>query len=160
MSKLHPIYVALDSHHYNRAIKLAVALPDSNILGKALLAHAYFKSGQRYSSLVTLNKTLGGFCCELQFEVDNSIEAIAAQQESPKNQTRQEHSTVSKRGKKGKKRPASKGQGASLSEKSAPKIDIIDRLNQQPSLSENWADLPPSKSAITDEVRLHGFFSH
>ena len=66
--RLHPIYVALDGHQYNRAVKLALALPESNILGKALLAHAYFKSGQKQSALVTLHKILGD-CCELSYEI-------------------------------------------------------------------------------------------
>lgn len=155
MSKLHPIYVALDSHQYNRAIKLAAALPDSNTLGKALLAHAYCKSGQRYSSIVTLQKNLGNFC-ELRYEVEHSIEAVSAEQNSPKQQPQQEHTTTSKKGKKGKKKPESttKNQRNSSAEKAVPQIDIIEELNRQPSLSENWDVLPPSENAITDEVRF------
>ena len=56
--KLHPIYVALDGHQYNRAIKLGSALPDTNVLGKALLAHAYSKNGQRHNALLTLQTIL------------------------------------------------------------------------------------------------------
>ena len=105
-NKLHPIYVALDSHQYNRAVKLASALPESNTLGKALLAHAYSKSGQRYPALVTLNKILGNFC-ELKHELENSIEAISEEQQLSKPQAQQHpQNAASKKGKKGKKKPS------------------------------------------------------
>jgi hypothetical protein len=42
-TKLNPIYDALDAHQFSIAIKLVAALPDSNILGKALLAHTCFQ---------------------------------------------------------------------------------------------------------------------
>ena len=58
MSKLHPVYVALDSHQYSRAIKLSSALPPSNVLGRALLSHAYWKNGQSNSALEVIHSTL------------------------------------------------------------------------------------------------------
>ena len=116
MSKLNPIYAALDSHQYNRAIKLPSALPDTNILAKALLAHAYSKSGQRHSALVVLNKILGGQFCELKHEVEYSIEAFherQQQQTSPAQSSQQDATAASNtKGKRGKKNaaPAQKAQ--------------------------------------------------
>ena len=59
-TKLNPIYAAIDAYQFGRAIKLAAALPDSNVLGKALLAHSYTKSGQKHQALATLHKILIG----------------------------------------------------------------------------------------------------
>ena len=152
-SKLHPIYVALDGHQYNRAIKLASALPDSNILGKALLAHAYLKSGQRYPAMVTLDKLLGNFC-ELKYEVEHSIQALSKEQQPSKIQP-QENATTGKKGKKGKKKPAqtTKQQPASNVE-SESKIDLIDHLITLPELPENWETSLSSEEPITDETTL------
>mmetsp|Transcript_27441 Transcript_27441/g.41550 ORF Transcript_27441/g.41550 Transcript_27441/m.41550 type:complete len:915 (-) Transcript_27441:420-3164(-) len=57
-SKLNPIYVALDSHQYSRAAKLAATLPPSNRLGRALLAYAYYKSGQTTNSKKVIEEIL------------------------------------------------------------------------------------------------------
>jgi hypothetical protein len=159
-SKLHPVYVALDAHQYSRAIKLASALPDSNTLGKALLAHAYSKSGQRYSALVTLHSILGNFC-ELKHEVNYSLQAIQErQQQSSKTPMIQPEPVAasSRKGKKGKKKPApvpapAPKQQAPVVKSDAPQWDLVDQLNTPPSLPENWEVLPPSEKAITDEVR-------
>jgi hypothetical protein len=149
-SKLPPIYAALDSHQYNRAIKLAAALPDSNILGKALLAHAYSKSGQRHPALVTLHNILGKFC-ELRLELETSMQAFSPREQS-KLPPPQEQKASSKKGKKGKKKPVpvAKDQAPSSNEKT---VSLIDQLDDQPSLPENWEVLPPLERAITDEVR-------
>ena len=57
-NKLHPVYVALDSHQYSRAIKLASSLPETNLLGKALLAHAYYKNGQTVQATEKIDSLL------------------------------------------------------------------------------------------------------
>lgn len=166
MSKLHPVYVALDNFQYSRAIKLASALPDDNVLGKALLAHAYYKSGQRYLCLVTLHKMLGGlagdgnYFCELKREVEYSLEAVEERKElTSKPTTAAPESTTaaaaSKKGKnnKGKKKPSKPTtpvQAAKETDESF--LDLLDQLNMQPTLPENWDALPASANAITDEV--------
>ena len=57
---LHPIYIALESQQYNKAIKLCLASPSlaTHPLAQALLAHAYLKAGQRYKCLLTLQALL------------------------------------------------------------------------------------------------------
>jgi hypothetical protein len=157
--KLHPIYVALDAHQYNRAVKLAAALRDSNVLGKALLAHAYSKSGQRHSALVTLHKILGD-SCELKHELDYSLLALQEHQQpsSSKAPSQPEPAAApsSKKGKKGKKKPtpapAAKQQPTPASKSDVPQWDLIDQLNAQPSLPEKWEDPIADKQVITDEV--------
>lgn len=57
-NRLHPIYVALDSHQYAKAVKLASALPANYVLGQALLAYAYYKSGQSSIALTTTQALL------------------------------------------------------------------------------------------------------
>ena len=157
-TKLSPIYVALEGHQYSRAIKLAAALPDSNTLGKALLAHAYSKAGQRYLSLVTLHKVLGDFC-ELKHEVEYSLEAVLERREASKSPSQPEHAQTtssSKKGKKGKKKPTQpppkKSQNAAAKNQSDT-IDLTDQLNTPPSLPENWEVPAPDREIITDEVR-------
>lgn len=165
MSKLHPVYVALDNYQYNRAIKLASALPDSNVLGKALLAHAYYKSGQRYQSLVTLYKILTGlagseeFFCELKLDVENALEAFEEREQQANKQVTVEPapSAASKKGKKGKKKPATTTNSPAAAATSANEavgagLDLLDILLTKPTLTENWDSLPLSSSAITDEV--------
>lgn len=158
MSKLHPIYVALDSHQYGKAAKLASALPDSNVLGKALLAHAYSKAGQKYMSMVTLNKVLGGSFPELRFEVETALEAFQEREQqasNPTNATDNSASSVSKKGKKGKKKPAPTPKPAAPTKpNTSPSPDLLEHLNKQPLLPENWEQLPPATQAITDEVSI------
>jgi len=154
--KLHPIYVALDAHQYNRAIKLASALPSSNVLGKALLAHAYTKSGQPYLAKVTLHQILGNFC-ELKHEVENSIQAFhERQQQSSKSSSQPEtaSNSASKKGKKGKRKPApAKVSQNQPTKNDSPQGDLIDQLNTRPSIPEGWEFPPSDKKVITDEVR-------
>lgn len=161
MTKLSPIYAALDSHQYNRAIKLASALPDNNVLGKALLAHAYSKSGQRYSALTVLNKILSGKFFELKYEVEHSLEAVNERQQQQKGgrsqSTTQPQSAASgnKKGKKGKKKPAPKASPttAHVSPKNVlDESDLVDQLNCPPSLPEHWESLPPPDREFADAV--------
>jgi hypothetical protein len=155
-NKLHPIYVALDGHQYSKAIKLALALPDSHVLGKALLAHAYSKSGQRYESLLVLQSILGiDSFCELEHEIQYSLQArdeisatVVTATAAP--------DTSSKKGKKGKKgKPAPKPVPVAATT-TTPKQkycwDWIEQLNTPPTLKEKWEELPPTETAITDEV--------
>ena len=58
-NRVHPIYLALDSHQYSKAVKLASALPPTFILGRALLAYALYKSGQLPTALSTVHTLLG-----------------------------------------------------------------------------------------------------
>lgn len=167
MSKLHPIYVALDNHQFSRAIKLALALPDSNILGKALLAHAYSKSGQRYLSLVTIHKilsnitTLGNYFWELKQEIEGSLEAIEErdqQETKTANPAPEPPSAKGNKAKKGgKKKPGETAKGpiptSSTKEEAKPLQDLIDQLNTRPTLPVGWDILPSPALAITDEVR-------
>lgn len=69
-NKLHPIYVALDSHQYNRAVKLASALPPSNLLGQALLAHALQRSGAVLKALIAIKQLLWFESVELEYEIE------------------------------------------------------------------------------------------
>ena len=144
--KLHPIYVALDAHQYSRAIKLGSALPDTNVLGKALLAHAYSKNGQRHNALLTLqtilisnripshlreeapsssgatpSKATTLFFWELQHEVESSLTSGQQRhQEQHSNQQpsqqQAQQSTSGKKSKKGKKKPVSSKAGTSSSQ--------------------------------------------
>jgi len=149
--KLHPIYVALDGHQYNRAVKLALALPDSNTLGKALLAHAYFKSGQKHAALVTLNKIVGG-CCELNNELKMSSPFVNSLQRPA--QKVEQKGKVKGKSKKGKKKPAQVAARECESVVTTKDESIVDRLDNQPSVPPNWEELPSSKAVITDETTL------
>jgi hypothetical protein len=160
MSKLHPVYVALDSYQYNRAIKLAAALPDSNVLGKCLLAHAYYKSGQRYSSMVTLHKILrslagpGVFFCELEREVYCAIEALEERQLEASKPAAADQAAL-KKGKKGKKKPAGPTAKPTAPVQWTPnesQRDLLDQLDYPPMLPDDWDVLPAAENAITDEV--------
>lgn len=150
-SKLNPIYTALDSHQYNRAIKLAAALPDSNTLGKALLAHAYSKSGQKHQALIALQIVLGNFC-ELQLELEASVQASPLRQQS-KVPPLQDQKISSKKGKKGKKKQITVVAKEQVSPSNEKEVSFIDRLDNQPSLPQKWEELPSPEMAIIDEVR-------
>src|SRR6056300_1573514 len=137
--KLHPIYVALDGHQHSRAVKLALALPESNTLGKALLAHAYFKSGQKHAALATLHKILGDFC-ELSHELKMcspyvNMSQISGQKVELKGKSKG-------KGKKGKKKPIQHASRELEREGTAKNESIIDRLDIQPSVPTNWVELP------------------
>lgn len=164
--KLHPIYVALDGHQYSRAIKLALALPDSHVLGKALLAHAYSKSGQRYESLLVLQSILGvDTFCELEHEIQYSLQARdeknAVTSTTAAAAASASDSSSNKKGKKGKKgksaapKPAPVAAtiaAAMTSPKQQKDWDWIEQLNTPPTLPEKWEELPSPETAITDEV--------
>jgi hypothetical protein len=160
-NKLHPIYVALDAHQYSRAIKLALALPDSHVLGKALLAHAYSKAGQRYESLLVLQSILGigNSFCELQHEIQYSLQARDETSATAVTTTAAaaSDSASNKKGKKGKKgKPAPRPTPvAAVAATTTPKQkhwDWIEQLDTPPTLPGKWEDLPPPETAITDEV--------
>ena len=155
-NKLHPIYAALDSHQYTRAIKLASALPDSNVIGKALLAHAYSKSGQRYQSLLTLKKIVGPSFFELQQELALCPEAAQEASNAAATKSNQTSEKKGKKGKKGKAAPkSSTSNPVTSAENPSPKeLDIFDQLSQPPILPKDWNELPPADQAITDEVSL------
>jgi hypothetical protein len=155
---LHPIYVALESHQYNRAIKLCLALPNENVLAQALLAHAYNKSMQRYKALLVLQSILGeeGFQ-ELQFECKYAKEAWEQQNAVANATPSPAPAASSKKGKKGKRKPA--GAAAPkvpvLAETEAEKWSLIGHLDNPPEIDENWDALPPADRAITDEVSVN-----
>jgi hypothetical protein len=162
-NKLHPIYAALDAHQYARAIKLASALPDSNVLGKALLAHAYAKSSQRYQSMLVLTRILGPSFFDLEQELELCPEASqqAADASAPKTNQAAESTKKGKKGKKGK--PAAKAAPSNAPSEnkmeSKNELDIFDRLCQPPTLPKDWNQLPPAENAITDEVSIYnGYF--
>lgn len=78
-NKLNPIYLALENHQYSRAIKLCLAQVSVSPMAKALLAHAYAKSGQRYKALLTVQSILGkqhtvDYFPELRLEIVYSLE--------------------------------------------------------------------------------------
>lgn len=149
-SKLHQVYVALDSHQYNRAIKLCLALPKTNILGQALLAHAYAKSSQRYDALRTIQSILGTDAFpEVQLELKYSLET----EESSVNATAPILGPISskKANKKGKKKHSTAAvPPVAVSAPSAKQsdFDLIDRLDHPPVLPENWEIVP----AATDQT--------
>lgn len=147
--KLHPVYVALDGHQYNRAIKLALALPDSNTLGKALLAHAYFKSGQKHAALVILSKIVGE-CCELSNELKMSSPLVNSAQVPP--QQVEQKGKVKGKGKKGKKKPAQLTAKETKSVATTRDESIMDRLDNQPSVPKNWEEVSSPNAVIVDEV--------
>lgn len=163
-SKLHPIYVALDSHQYNKAIKLCLALPKDNIMALALLAHAYNKSLQRHKALLTLQSILGteGFQ-ELQLECRYSMEtwteiqtATATSANAPQHQP-QPTSSGAKKGKKGKKKPTAPPPKPIPQEKPVVQnFSLIGCLDKPPTIDKNWETLPPSDKAIIDEVGFSG----
>jgi hypothetical protein len=162
MSKLHPIYVALDSYQYSRAIKLALALPDSNVLGKCLLAHAFYKSGQRYQSMVTLRKILSGltgpgnYFYELEREVVCAIESLEERQLESSKPAASDPS-ASKKGKKGKKKPAAPPTKTAQAQATAndSQMDLLEQLDSPPRLPDDWNALPALQNAIVDEVRKY-----
>lgn len=177
-NKLNPVYAALDAHQYNRAIKLALALPDSNVLGKALLVHAYSKAGQRYDALVALQSILilhsgissshPHFFQELQQEIESCLatcqqrmqdQQLSSNSQSPTATASQQqpssHAASNKKGGKkgGKKKPAAAS--------SAPAAKPVNNNNNshappQKSLpSWDWVDLlnnPPSLPEHWDEL--------
>ena len=165
-SKLHPIYQALESHQYSRAIKLCLAQPDSALLAKTLLAHAYAKSGQRYKALLALQTILGPDNCqryfpELRIEMAYSLDR---QQEPTKPAATTAPTPAKKIGKKGKKKGSSATTAATsrtnevqTAVSQPPALedwDLIDQLDTPPTLPDNWEELPPPQGAPTDETLL------
>ena len=144
-TKLHPIYVALESHQYNRAVKLASALPPSNTLGQALLAHALLKSGAVAKALQVIRGLLWFDSVELDNEIERLGEISVAETTTPKHQPR------SKKGaKNAKKRTAEEPPPVT------PHRDLVDQLETALVLPEGWDQVAknPDKQVISDEVRL------
>mmetsp|Transcript_30847 Transcript_30847/g.47039 ORF Transcript_30847/g.47039 Transcript_30847/m.47039 type:complete len:916 (-) Transcript_30847:61-2808(-) len=75
-TRLNPIYVALDSHQYARAAKLAATLPTSNRLGRALLAYAYYKSGQTSSAKKVIEEILDWDGEKVECDADDISESL------------------------------------------------------------------------------------
>ncbi len=166
-TKLNPIYAAIDAYQFNRAIKLASALPDSNVLGKALLAHSYTKSGQNLNALRTLHKILVGaedtatpsVFFELRSVLEQQNELLAQSTSAQSSTPPKVEAPSGKKGKKGKKKPAPKVQQQQrVVEESHSSVDLIDRLDVPPAIPETVDFLPKaSQSAtaiITDETTL------
>mmetsp|Transcript_6573 Transcript_6573/g.18868 ORF Transcript_6573/g.18868 Transcript_6573/m.18868 type:complete len:304 (+) Transcript_6573:221-1132(+) len=118
-TKLNQIYAAIDAYQFGRAVKLASALPDSNVLGKALLAHSYTHSGQKDKALVTLHKILIGdgptasslstvfFEIESRLERQNAgLDPSASAASSSAHGPKSDPTPSTRKGKKGKKKPA------------------------------------------------------
>ena len=176
-NKLQPIYDALDSHNFNRAIKWCLALPPSFLIGQALLAHAYAKSSQRYKSMVTIQGILGkeGFP-ELQYEIKYALErrqegdgtSGGSGTSSPQNNTSpaaqaQATSQARKGGKKGKKKPGPKPAPIPVVSPNPSQdtlddvkdFDWIDQLDSPPVLPDNWEEaLPSSTETLSDHTLL------
>ena len=172
-TKLNPIYAAIDAYQYNRAIKLASALPNSNVLGKALLAHSYTKAGQEHQALVTLHRILVGgddalssVFFELQSVLDKQNVFFSSSASIPSSAPPKAEPPSGKKGKKGKKKPPPKfnhQQQQRTSEESRPNVDLIDRLDVPPIIPEIIDFLPNGNSSsqstttsaiITDETTL------
>lgn len=170
-TKLNPIYNAIDAYQYNRAIKLASALPDSNVLGKALLAHSYAKVGQKDLAVITLSNILilgsssGHSFYELQLVLeqqqtnDSSSSTSSLSPSSlptPTASSKADSATASgKKGKKGKKKPAKQQQRQrQLQQQPADAVkslpDLIDRLDKQPSLPNEYD--PSSLLSLDDHL--------
>jgi tetratricopeptide (TPR) repeat protein len=172
-AKLNPIYAAIDAYQFNRAIKLASSLPDSNVLGKALLAHSYTKAGQKHQALVTLHRILIGqesssssIFFELQ-SVLNQQNALASSSASALSAAPSKAELPSgKKGKKGKKKPTPKVQQQRTVGEIQPRADLIDRLDVPPLIPETIDFLPTADgdssqstiyanvNIITDETTL------
>jgi len=195
-SKLDSIYSALENYQYNKAIKLCLqqlqsctssssqASPSQQqhyhqvVLVRALLAHAYVRSGQRYAALQTIASILlpssddnaspsVGFL-ELQLEIhyvkqQQDGQSLQQQQASVDESTT--NTTPRKGSKKGKKQQQSRQASTSSTSSTPPEptdaVDWIDLLDQPPSLlpdttsatrSPDWEALPPVSAVPLDET--------
>eukprot|EP00537_Pseudo-nitzschia_pungens_P001776 CAMPEP_0172369888 /NCGR_PEP_ID=MMETSP1060-20121228/35085_1 /TAXON_ID=37318 /ORGANISM="Pseudo-nitzschia pungens, Strain cf. cingulata" /LENGTH=1118 /DNA_ID=CAMNT_0013094977 /DNA_START=142 /DNA_END=3498 /DNA_ORIENTATION=- len=177
-TKLNQIYAAIDAYQFGRAVKLASALPDSNVLGKALLAHSYTHSGQKDKALVTLHKILIGdgptasslstvfFEIESRLERQNAgLDPSASAASSSAHGPKSDPTPSTRKGKKGKKKPApqqqQQQQHSTAAETKQPQQDLVDRLDIMPSAPEKIDFLSDEESTtkniskiITDETTL------
>eukprot|EP00535_Pseudo-nitzschia_heimii_P013376 CAMPEP_0197199968 /NCGR_PEP_ID=MMETSP1423-20130617/34157_1 /TAXON_ID=476441 /ORGANISM="Pseudo-nitzschia heimii, Strain UNC1101" /LENGTH=1130 /DNA_ID=CAMNT_0042653841 /DNA_START=98 /DNA_END=3490 /DNA_ORIENTATION=- len=142
-TKLNPIYAAIDAYQFNRAIKLASALPDSNVLGKALLAHSLTKAGQKHQALITLHKILTGeemksskVFFELQLMLDQQNESISSSAPISSSATTRTEQASTKKGKKGKKKPSPKQSQQRTAADPQTRADLIDRFDTTPLIPE------------------------
>ena len=169
---LQPIYMALESHQYSRAIKLC-STQQSSPINRALLAHAFAKSSQRAKALATIQSLfLGGagggggadsssaVCFpELQLELKYALAleeepelALSNQHQSAQQQQQQTTggSASKKPGKKGKKKGLSAAAGAGPSSSSGASVKKKHPGTLQPSsvVPSDWdlidqLDTPP-----------------
>lgn len=175
--KLHQVYLALDCHQYSKAVKLASALPPDHVLGKALLAHALQRSGQRYKSLCVIQTLLGksDWYYELDYELKrcvtaantessagDSSNATTASSAAP-NQNPSSSSSSSSKKKKGKKQGKAGGGSSSnttlasstnaQSTKNTTAVthvvpDLVSWLQQPRVTPENWDTVPPTGNDV------------
>lgn len=162
---LHPVYVALDNRQYSRAIKLCQGLDPSIILGRALMAHAYAKSGQRFKALLTLQALFGSTQCfpELQLTIRYEC-SPSAQANHAKKPVSAEAKKTKKPVKKGKKKggsnSTSNSNGIPSTDESLAELpsleewDLVDRLDNPPSLPDDWETRLPNIPMEPDETLL------
>ena len=172
-TKLNPIYAAIDAYQFNRAIKLASALPDSNVLGKALLAHSLTKAGQKHQALITLHRILIGqekksskVFFELQLMLDQQNQPISYSAPVSSSAPTKTEQPSGKKGKKGKKKPPPKQPQHRTDVNAQNRPDFIDRLDSTLLIPETISLFPaigddssPStayrnSNVITDETTL------
>jgi len=165
---LQPIYMALESHQYSRAIKLCLAQQSSPI-NRALLAHAYAKSSQRAKALATIQSLFLGDAApdssstvcfpELQLELKYALAleeepelASSNQHQSAQQQQQQTAggSASKKPGKKAKKKGSSAAgaAGASSSLGAGAKKKHLGTLQASSVVPSDWdlidqLDTPP-----------------
>lgn len=160
-NKLHPIYVALDSHQYSRAVKLASALPPSNLLGQALLAHALLKSGAVNKALIVIKSLLWFDSVELEYEIarlDIGSSSVEESSSKPQSTTKQSHhQPKSKKGSKNRK--GSKTAAAAVttpepSVSSQEQKDLVEHLMSPLEFPPEWDQVAvkADKQVITDQV--------
>jgi hypothetical protein len=169
---LHSIYAAFDNHNYARAIKLCLANQDSHpsdVLSRALLAHAYAKAGQRYKALITLASIFGPdafpelqlaiqYCSE-HHETSNNNAQTSTQPQQLQTPTATGTASNIKKSKKGKKKPAvvattSSAVPSTIFKEHQQPLDWIDRLDTVPTLPTNWEELVPTNTLIPDSTLI------
>lgn len=146
--RLHPIYVALDGHQYSKAIKLCQQPQHANNpMAAALLAHAYVRNGQALSAMLVIQSMIGKDCFpELQTAIDR-LEQQERRRQQP--ETTAAPAQAPRKTKKGKKKPATPVKPTTF-DNDKPVMDLIQQLDQQPTLPEDWERLPPADTAPAD----------
>jgi hypothetical protein len=165
---LHPVYAALESHQYTRAIKLCQQQPATNTLAVALLAHAYAKSGQRFKALVTIQSIFGSDTTvfpELHLEIqyaavleDGGEQPTSRTLPPAPSQQATKKLTTAKKGKKKQSQPQSQPVPLKISTSSTlvpEDWDLIDQLETPPTLPADWEQrLPPPNGAVQPDATL------
>jgi tetratricopeptide (TPR) repeat protein len=175
-NKLQPIYVALDNHQYNRAIKLCLAQSEPNCLCQALLIHSYAKAGQRYKAVLTIQRLLPEsvrndlFFPELAEELKNLSLLESTDEIGVAGPPAAGITAAKKMSKKGKKKSSSNsvmsGHIAVKNQINSPQScktsyqegwDIIDQLDTPSFPQENWDSTEigqPLESSMLDPTFL------